>query len=227
MNFREITSRVIGELRLNNVDEHVPRRLILNILKSKARTFLAQKLDDRTLTQETDLYTQINCFEFQKDEIIKCPILEFRRCKTLMKSKKPLPDLIQGRYGGMIKDALSIDDFTEITVTNPQQYRRNIKRKYQLNNTVYIYVASDGYAYIPDREILAVNLLVLTVDTEKVDEISGCPECDQCKSAWDYNFIISDKLEKGVIDDTLRELIQTYKQIMPDENPNTNEYQRQ
>jgi hypothetical protein len=173
---------------------------------------------DRTISSETNLFTKIECFEFEKVETKNCPSIEFRLCKTLMKSKNPLPKLVFSRLGASIKDIVALDgDFT-FTFVDEAQYRRNKKRQNQLKNQVFIYLGSDNHLYIPDREILSVDLIVLTLDTINSEKYSSCAE-QTCKSKWDYTFIVPDKLIETVKDLTLQRLGFT-RQIQEDQNPN-------
>ena len=95
---------------------------------------------------------------------------------------------------------------------------------YSVSSDVYFYVDSDNYAYIPDKEILTVDLTLLTVDTDEVDECSSCKK-DDCKSGWSYEFVVPDKLEQAVFKDALQTLSSTFRNIVPDENPNNIERQ--
>jgi len=227
MTHGEIVKRIVGLLRLNNVDERISSRLVLRTLKDKATNYISQKLLDRTISKEYNIYSDLKCYEFEKVESVRCPIIEFRICKVLMKGKKPLPKLIFSRHGSSIKSVTSVDGIYELTLTDPSQYRRDKKRKYSINKEVKFYVDSDNYPYIPDQEIYAVDIKLATVETEDLTALDTCTKCDTCKSGWDYEFKTPDKLLEVVIQDTLQTLLQTYKSVQPDENPNSNEYSRQ
>lgn len=214
----EFVSEIAGILKTVNKDNKLPRRLILRAGQEVATSLISQKLMDRTISSETNLFTKIECFEFEKVETKKCPSIEFRLCKTLMKSKNPLPKLVFSRLGASIKDIVALDgDFT-FTFVDESQYRRNKKRQNQLKNQVFIYLGSDNHLYIPDREILSVDLIVLTLDTINSEKCSSCAE-QTCKSNWDYTFIVPDKLIETVKDLTLQRLGFT-RQIQEDQNPN-------
>lgn len=222
MTNREIVDKIFNALKYNNKDEAISRRFILKVLRDTTKWLISQKLLDRTLFNEMNLYSEINCFEFEKEDVVKCPIIEFRRCKTLMKSKKPLPELIFSRFGASIKNILSIDGENEFIFVTAEQYRRNQKRQVR-RNEYYIYLGADNHLYIPDHEILTVDLTILTL---KTDEVVDCSECKDsgCKSNWDYDFIIPDKLIDPLYKDALQTLGLT-KQIIEDQNPNNLERQ--
>ena len=60
---------------------------------------------------------------------------------------------------------------------------------------------------------------LLTLDEESVE---SCDKCNDCKSLWDYELNIPDKLLEAVTQETLK-TISIRKQIPRDENANTQE----
>lgn len=215
----EAVSKVINSFKFLNKDERISRRYVLRLLRDASKNLMSQKLLDRTISDEANLYSKIPCFEFQKVDVVSCPIIEFRKCATLMKSKKPLPELVFSRLGSSIKEVTSIDDLTEIYLTTPDQYRRDRKRKYYSKEDTYLYIDTDNYAYIVDKPIAAVNITVLTLKTDEIWEASACAE-EECKSGWMYDFIVPDKLQDTVFKEVLQILATTYANRREDPNPN-------
>ena len=215
----EFVSQISGILKSNNKDNRIPKRLILKVGQDAATFLIAQKLMDRTISSETNLFTTIPCFELEQIESKNCPSLEFRMCRTLMKSKEPLPKLVFSRLGASIRDIVALDGDFIFTFVDETQYRRNKKRQHQLKDQVFVYLGTDNHLYIPDREILSLDLTVLTLDTIAVEDCSACKEKD-CRSFWDYEFIASSKLIESVKDMTLQRLSLT-RNIVEDNNPNS------
>ena len=214
-----IVSKVINSYRLLTKDGHISRRYVLKLLRDVSKNLLSKKLMDRTLALESNLYTKLECLEFEKVDMVKCPIIEFRMCRTLMKSKCKLPDPIFSRLGASITEIVSLDGMYELKLISAEQYRRNQKRKYSIDGEVYIYLAEDGHLYIPDEEIYSLNVTFMTLFPEEADECSECKK-DNCKSGWDYPFIGSDKLDDVVFKEVLQILGSTYKATQEDQNPN-------
>ena len=216
----EFVSQISGILKSNNKDNKIPKRLILKVGQDAATFLISQKLGDRTISSETNLYTTIPCFEFEQINSKNCPSIEFRLCKTLMKSKEPLPKLVFSRLGASVRDNGALDgDFT-FTFVDETQYRRNKKRQQQLKNQVFVYLGTDNHLYIPDREILSLDLTVLTPDTIEAERVSQCSEKDCKKSNWDYFFVCPDKLVEATKDITIQRLSMT-RQLQEDNNPNS------
>jgi hypothetical protein len=212
----EAVSKVITSLRALSIDARIPRRYILKVLRDTSKNLIAQKNLDRTLDFDTNLISEIIGFELEKIDTVTTSILTFKRCKTLMKSKKKLPELIFSRLGSSIREITSIDDNLRIKITSLEKYRRDQLRKYKVKNEVYAYIDAEGFLFIPDNEVCGVNIRLITMKTEDVNEANGITSC---KSGWDFNFTTPDKLEKVVFEETLRVIMGSYKQIRPDLNP--------
>lgn len=219
MNYREITSEITNILKLNNKDDRTPTRFILRLLKDASTFLISQKWGERSLMTETNLFTSIPCFEFERVVSRDCPSIEFRMCDILMKSKKKLPKLIFSRLGSSIRDIVALDGDFVFTFVEEGQYRRNKKRQYSLKNEVYVYLGADNHLYIPDHEIFSLDLTVLTVDTEETDNSSACKDKANCKNNWDSEFICPDKLLEATKDIVLQRL-SIMRQIREDSNPN-------
>lgn len=215
----EVISRVKNGLKSLSKDDRISSRYILHVARQKSTFYIAQKLGDRSLYREDNLYSVVDCFEMERIETTKCDIIEFRNCKTVMKSKKKLPKLLYSKNGNSLKEVTSIDNFVELKSTTPSQFRRDSRRT---GSDDYVrYYVKDGYLYILDTEILMVNLYFLTIETEKLEAISKCAK-PSCKSLWDYDFVVPDKMEEVVISETIKEIL-TRKQIVADTNPNLDE----
>lgn len=214
----EAVSLVFNSLRFLTKDDRISRRFVLRIMRSVAKTYISQRLAERSINFDLNLYTELKCLEFKKIEYIDCPIIEFKMCKTLMKSKKPLPELVFSRLGSSIRDILSIDGFTELRVLDLQKYRRDQKRKYKVDE-ISVYLGVDNHLYIPDHEIYAINANLLTIKTDEVEDCSECKE-NECKSGWDFEFIVPDRLIDPIIKETLQIIATTTRAITEDQNPN-------
>lgn len=217
MNNREAVSVIENSVRGVSKDLAVPRRYVLKVLRDNAKMLISQKLLDRTLTQEENLYTQISCIELERIEIKKCPIIEFRMCRVVMRSVEPLPTPIYSRLGSSIREVVSVDGLFDFTIVSPQQYRRNKKRQHTLSNIIYTYIDSDNYLWVLDKEIFAVELKMITLESEKVTDC----EKDDCKNNWEGVFTCPDKLLTAVISQATEFILRTYKSIPADPNPNT------
>lgn len=217
---KEFSDKVINVLRMNSKDRFIPRRLIIKIAKDKMRFLLSQKLHDRTLYREENVFTDIPCIEMEKIDNFSCPIVEFRTCRNIMRSKKKLPELIFSRYGDSIRLVTNLDFTIKIDRTNPVKYI-NDRNRYGYKEKPEYYTR-DGYLYIINSNIELVNLQLITLERDKAEEVS-CDGSDECISPLDFEFVGSDKLREAVYREVLQELAGLTLQILPDENPNLNQ----
>ena len=219
MNNREFVSRVLNGLKSLSKDSMISRRFILKVGQEKSKFLISQKASENSIYRESNLISTLDCFELSKVDIIKCPIIEFRTCKQLMRSKKKLPELIYSKYGASIKEVTSLDGEYLLKYITPYQYRLNKQRKTDSKES-YFYI-KDRYLYLPDSEIQMVQVALITLDLYDLNELSECSD-GNCKSAWDYEFICSDKLMEAVISETIKE-VAISKQVQEDQNPNLHE----
>ena len=224
--YREIVSRIENSLNTLTKDTFIPRRYILSVFKSKAEFFMAQKLFDKTLFRETSLFKWIECVTLIEDDVIKCGKLEFKRCESLMKSKKKLPKLLWSRFGASIILITNLDHSEEYKLISQLDYKNLLKRPNAdkfLGKFAILY--PDNYLYIPNSTVKKINVLIYTLD-EKADDMSECDnKCHDCESYWDKEVFISDKVREAVIQETLKE-ISMRVQIPKDESPDLDSSQK-
>jgi len=218
MTNQEVASRIVGILKANSKDSRISRRLALKTAENKAKFLISQKLGEMSLYREMNLYKEISCIELESIPVVSCPILEFRSCRNIMRSKKKLPELIYSRLGSSLKEVVSVDNLYNFKPITPSQYRLNKQRSFQVKED-YFYIQED-YLYLPDSEVESVNLLILTQDLYELEQCSECSK-NKCKSAWDFEFVCPDKLLEVVIQESIKEL-SLMKQIQEDTNPNLN-----
>ena len=68
----EFVSRVINGLSFLNKDEHVSRRYILSVGQNKSKFYISQKLSDKSLFRESNLFNTIECFPLKEENTVKC-----------------------------------------------------------------------------------------------------------------------------------------------------------
>lgn len=226
--YKTIVSKIQGSLNTLTKDTFIPRRLILSYFKTNVEFFISQKLNDKSLFRETNLYKWISCITLIEDDIIKCGKLEFQRCKSLMKSKKKLPELLWSRYGSSIMLVTNLDHSKEYKLISQVDYINLLKRPNAdkfLGKFAILY--PDNYLYIPDSNIKKIDILIFTID-EKANDLSecdDCKDCNKCDSYWDFEIDIPDKILKPIIKETINDIISRI-QIPFDSNPNLDPNQK-
>lgn len=220
MTYGELVSSVAHTFNSVRKDMRIPKRYIMHVFKENAQNLLSQKLRDRSLFREEDLFQWLDCIELKEDNIIKCPIIEFRSCRQLMRTKKKLPKMINSKFGPSILMVTSIDGEKVFKVKSITEYRlMKNNRNFSKFKGKYAYI-SDGYLYIPESEVEAVNILMLSLD-EECDEVSECSGVDGCTSIWDRKVKISTKILTPAMQMTIQTIAMRYN-IPVDEKGNLN-----
>lgn len=216
----EFVSRIVNNLKFLNQDEHISRRFILRVGQNKAKFYISQKMLDKTIFRETNLFKTIECFRLEEEDRVKCGILEFQRCNSLMKSVKKIPGLIYSRLGSSIVSVTSMGGEIVFDPTTPKSYALKKNRKGFDKLKKKYYYTQDEYLYLPDTEIEYVTVTYIPYDTtcDEVSECGGVLSDSSCENVWDKPFNVPDKLLEQVISDTLKE-VSIVRQISVDEMP--------
>ena len=84
----------------------------MNIGRTKAESYTAQRWDDGTLLGDHRLLTYVTCLEMIEVDKIVCCDAEFALCNTLMRSKHKLPGLLYSALRPAITKVTNVDNFT-------------------------------------------------------------------------------------------------------------------
>jgi hypothetical protein len=222
----DFVSRVVNNLKALTKDGHISRRFILDIGQNKARFLMSQKLDEMTLFREDGIISFVDCFELEEIPTIKCDVIEFRNCKSVMKSIKKLPEGLFGKNGSGIFSVTSIDGSIVFEYTNVRRFKDLQNIKHKLHQSHY-YIVKDGYLYLPESEVEVVNIEMIALKKHEVDDASTCcPTKEVCKSYWEYEFVCPDRFYDLIVRDTLQEVGSIYRTSVEDSNPNLDSNQK-
>lgn len=222
----EFVSRVINESKSLTKDDHISRRYILFTGKNKVKTYLSQKFDELSLFREDGIIQSINCLQMIPQNTVDCGIVEFSRCKSLMRSRYKLPETIFGKKGAGVVSVSTLDGTYNYKYSTVKSYARSLRRKYKSKQDSFYYIV-DGYLYLPNSKTEMVDIRIISLEEKVSEQLSGCEECDECKSNWDYTFVVPDRMLEPVIRDTINEIVSINKRIVSDENPNLDSNQKQ
>ncbi len=216
MTYGQLTSQIQNTFNSVNKDSFIPRRFILSVFKTVSTFLVAQQADRKQLYRLSKMFKVLNCVELESVSIVSCPIVEFRTCRSLMKTKKPLPDMIETKIGPVIILVQTLDGsktfYQKSSLEMTNQNKRKGAEKFEGG---YYYVVNNDL-YIPNSEIEIVKITLLTLD-EKASDCDSCEE-NNCKSYWDTELVIPDKLLGIAIQQTIQQISMRI-QIPKDENP--------
>lgn len=219
----EFVSRIINGINNLDIDSLVSKRYVLSIGQIKAKFYLSQKLLEKTIFLEPNLFQFIPCIEMISVPSSSCSIDGYTNCSRVMRSKHKIPGLIYYNLGPSIISMSPIDDSFEIVFASPKRFRNEQQRQHFGKFKKVFFYVKDDYIYLLNSEIEYVNLTYISSTEEGIEEIKG--SCgsnnivnNSCKSVWDMNFICPDKLLDRVMDETRAEVFDILR-IPKDENP--------
>lgn len=223
--YRDVVSRVQQNFNSADKDMFIPRRLILHVFKSKAEFFLLQKLNEKKLYQNSDIFQWLNCIELEEVPKSQCEIKGFSDCERIMRSKKKLPDILNTDYGYAILSATNINHSKEYEIKSYNYYNKLKNREhFDFFKGKYLYIINN-YLYAPDSEKRLVNMLVFSID-ERCEEYSECDkDGGKCTNYWDKKIRIPRQYYELAFQETLKEL-STRLSIPKDENPDLDSNQK-
>lgn len=221
----EFVSSVLNDGKLLNKDTMLSRRHILAKGRGIADTYIAQRLDSMDISQQYDIISVIECFEMVPVEGIKCGVVDLVSCKTVMKSKKKLPKLINGRLGVAIVSVTSLDGEYVFKQTSAKGFLNKRKSKYTRDTGAY-YILQDNYLILPNSEVEYVRVELISLYKEDVEECDCDEKKDGCKTVWDAEFTCPQNIFTMVRDKTIQEVASLTLQVRPDENPDLDENTR-
>lgn len=219
----EFVSRIVNDIRSVNKDDVVPKKWILNIGKSKAKTYVAQHWFDLGLYEDASIVTYIPCLEMVEVKAIDCCDDLIPICKTLYRSKKRIPGLIGIASGtSSIIRITNIDNSRIFTRTTLRDFINDKQRMFSGVGDQFVYYVEDGYIYLPEETAAKINVKLITIEKREAMKLSSCGDShdfDFCKSAWDDEFVAPLKLMEAIATQTLQEVLSRV-QTPEDENPN-------
>ena len=208
MKIRDAIAIVKNNLNVKNQDDRISNRFVFSVLLSVAKTFISRKLNELRLRGE-NLYKQEKV-KLKKVDVVTCDIMEFRTCNKVMKSIKPLDNLIYYNGGASVRLVSNLDNSIRIEKTDLRKFMRDKSRQVYDDNKPYYYIDGQGYLYLvnTESECVLVDRIKLGVD------YSDCK-----KSALEQEFNVPSKLENDIFQAAIQE-ISIQKQIPTDENAN-------
>jgi hypothetical protein len=219
---RQIISDIVNDLRALNLDDRVSKKYILSKLRSYASLFIKRDADTRRLLNIAEIWTNIPCVELCEVPLVDCCNIDIPNCKSVMRSRKKIPELLQTLYKELIQVFNPIYS-KEFIATTPQQYKNIINRAY-VDPRLKYYWLSNGYLIVPDAMISTITIRGVFLNPHEALQLNSCDtdEVSDCVSILDQPFTCPDYLISVVKQETLKDLFNFYKRVTVDEEPNLN-----
>lgn len=234
MTVRQYINSITNSIKAYTSDSWISPKLIYNLSQQAIADFLKKDNSASRLTYKLIAgWTEIPNLPFIEVDVTECN-LGVDRCQKLMRSKYPLPAMYESKFGGIIKQVLSLNLQTEYTnIFSPKQWIATTKREFGnqryfffINNYLYIPVkkASEGSPEIVRIEAYFKDKFEVAQLLNKINE--SCEDCkantEVCKKRLEYEMVIPTHLENDVKNFVITSLANTYLKIPTDTYPNIN-----
>ena len=218
---REVISEVRIDLRANNIDDWLPSAYIHSKLIDATSLFVKREADDKRLQRYPDLWVTIECLEMEEVDLIQCCDLDIPKCKTVMRSKKKLPNAFSTRFGYVLKVS-SVDYDRDYLPTTPREYKYITNREFVDKSKRYYWI-ENGHLSIPGSLVQNVRVRGMFLNKAEALKFNACGNLDGgCINFLDQDFVAPEHLLKNIKDAVVMSILNSYKQLQADELPNLN-----
>lgn len=210
--------------KLINADSRITDRFIYNEALSIKNTLLKQEQYKQRLFGVDNIFKTIN-----KVDMIKVDTIEACGINSdcyIMRSKDPLPDMVESFGGPIIRKVASLDGAhgTVATITTDLSFGRKLRiNDKHAKNEIYAFI-KNKYLYIPNAKWPAALVEAVFEDPDEIDSLNSCDDEKPivCTPIYDRAFPIPSYLEKPLKDLLNNSLLNYYHRLQEDVNVNKN-----
>lgn len=219
----EIVSEITNALRALNIDDRISPRYILSVVRDKVALYVKRENERYRLYNYEDIWTTIECIEMEPADKVQCCDIEIPKCRFYMRSVKKLPAMYSFNNGPVVREVISLDDSTEFISSNPRAYRKTLDREF-IDKTTKYYWFQNNHLIIPDTQVRSITFTGYFQDPAEAIGI-GCGgnnslNYGDCTNPLDMDFQCPPHLRAIVKQDSLNEIMNSFKRVVVDENPN-------
>jgi len=198
----EAISRVRNVIKAVTMDSFVTDRVIYSLIQKYAKMYIKRQDGISSRAKFGSLFKRLPCVELQDvDRVEAC--CDIKSNCIIKRTVNPLPGVMEGVQGPLLRSVSSIDNYTEVYRTTPALYTSMTKTSgFKYNKNKY-YWFMNGYIYIPDIEWESISVEGI-FDTDIASY-----ECDnQCDQVQNQPLNIPPELlaeiEQQVINDFMK-----------------------
>jgi len=176
MKVREVTSRVKNTFIAVKQDAGgLSDRYIYSLVMKFGKTLMRRQDNLNRILKYNSVWKPIPCVDLEPVDRVACGCVT-SGC-TILKTKKKLPDLIDGYWGPLIRFVTSVDQSQELKPTTAIEYEKMLKQKnFKYNKTKY-YWYLDGDLYCPNIDWDTIMLECIPegdISSYTSDEVDNC-----------------------------------------------------
>ena len=200
----DAVSRVRNVLKGVKEDVFMTDRFIYSIILKYAKMLIRRQDNEMKIFRVQSLFKNLPCVELIEVDKVDACCEGIKSGCTIMRTKDPLPEILDGAYGPIIRTVSSIDGSNLVYHTYPSAYvRLTHSSGYKYNKNKY-YWYLNGYLYLPNVNWEAVSVTALF---EENISIYSCVESEQCSLAQDRQMPVPEYLFAEIEQYAIKEIL--------------------
>ncbi len=201
----DATSRVRNVLKAVKEDPFVTDRFLYSLIMKYAKLLIYRQDQKGNLKEYTGLFTPIPCVDLIEVDKIEACCLGIKTGCTFRRTKDPLPEMVDGGKGPVIRSVTTIDQSIRLEETYPELYANlSATTTFKYLTTKYFWFIG-GHIYIPDVEWDSVRVTALFDDDTSILDCSK--DADQCQLAQDRKMPVPENLFAEIEQMVLKEIL--------------------
>jgi len=204
----DATSRVRNVLKAVKEDAFVTDRLLYSLIMKYAKLLIYRKNEKGNIKEYASLFTALPCLELIEIDRIEACCLGIKTGCTFRRTKDPVPQMVDGGKGPIIRSITTIDQSIRLEETYPELYSTlSTTTTFKYLTTKYFWFIG-GHIYIPDVEWENIRIVALfDDDTSQAD----CNAADTCEPAQDRLMSVPEDLFADIDKMVLQEILTPVK----------------
>jgi hypothetical protein len=185
----EVVSRIRGQVKAESQDAFATDRYIYSLIQKFSQVLMRRQDFSNKLMKFNSIWKTLPYVELIEVDKVEAQCSGIQSGCTIMRTKNPLPDMIEGYWGPLIRSVTSIDGSEELQPTQPGTYLSMTKTtSFKYNTTKYFWFI-DHHLYFPDLEWDAVK-----IEAVFDSDISAWQCDDKCVPIYEQDINIPESL---------------------------------
>lgn len=200
----DAVSRVRNTVKAVKEDVFMTDRYIYSVIIKYAKLLIRRQDNESKIFMVQSLFKTLPCVELIDIDRVEACCEGIKSGCTIKRTKDPIPGLLDGAYGPIIRTVTSIDGSNIVYKTYPTAYTRLTHTSGFKNNKSKYYWFLNGYLYVPNVAWDAISVTALFEDDVT---LYTCDSSDDCSLAQDRQMPIPDYLFAEIEQYALKELL--------------------
>lgn len=202
----EVISRIRNQVKAESQDAFVTDRYIYSLIEKFSQTLMRRQDFANKLMKFNSIWKALPFVELIDVDKIEAHCSGIQSGCTFKRTKEPLPDMIEGYWGPLIRSVTSIDGSIELQFIQPSTYLAMSKTTlFRYNKTKYFWFI-DHHLYFPDLEWDAVK-----IEAVFDSDISNWQCDDKCIPFYEQDINIPEFLFSEIESQVLNIMMNTLK----------------